>query len=59
MLERVRAAYPKKVLDVVIKESVKFAEAPAQRRTIIEWDGNSEGAAAYRALAEVVLSARP
>ena len=59
VLERVRAAYPKKVLDVVIKESVKFAEAPQQRRTIIEWDGNSEGAAAYRALAEVVLSARP
>ena len=59
VLERVRAAYPKKVLDVVIKENVQFAEAPAQRRTILEWDGKSEGAAAYRALAEVVLSARP
>ena len=59
VLERVRAAYPKKVLDVVIKESVQFAEAPQQRRTILEWDGKSEGAAAYRALAEVVLNARP
>ncbi|MCL4395313.1 MAG: AAA family ATPase [Chloroflexi bacterium] len=58
VLERVRATYPKKVLDVVIKESVQFAEAPSHRRTIYEVDSRGEGAAAYRKLAEVVLNAR-
>lgn len=58
MLERVRTAYPTKVLDIVIKESVRFAEAPEQRRTIFEQDRNSDGAAAYRALAEVIINGR-
>jgi chromosome partitioning protein len=58
MLERVRTAYPTKVLDIVIKESVRFAEAPEQRRTIFEQDRDSDGAAAYRALAEVIINGR-
>jgi chromosome partitioning protein len=58
VLERVRATYPNKLLNVTIKESVRFAEAPAQRRTIFELDKNSDGAEAYRALAEVILNAR-
>ena len=58
MLERVRSAYPTKVLDIIIKESVRFAEAPAQRRTIFEQDGESDGAVAYRALAEVIIHGR-
>jgi chromosome partitioning protein len=58
MLERVRSAYPTKVLDIIIKESVRFAEAPAQRRTIFEQDGESDGATAYRALAEVIIHGR-
>lgn len=59
MLERVRSAYPTKVLDIIIKESVRFAEAPEQRRTIFEQDRDSDGAAAYRALAEVIIHGRP
>ncbi len=59
VLEKVRAAYPSKVLNVTIKESVRFAEAPEQRRTIFEVDGNGEGAAAYRQLAEVILNVQP
>lgn len=58
ILERVRSSYPTKVLDVIIKESVRFAEAPEQRRTIFEVDRNNEGAAAYRALAEVIINGR-
>lgn len=57
VLEKVRAAFPNKLLDVAIKESVRFAEAPEQRRTIFELDRHSEGAAAYRALAEVIINA--
>ncbi len=59
VLDKVRATYPNKVLNVTIKESVRFAEAPEQRRTIFEIDANNEGAAAYRELAEVILNAQP
>ncbi len=59
VLDQVRATYPNKVLNVIIKESVRFAEAPEQRRTIFEIDANNEGAAAYRELAEVILNAKP
>ncbi len=58
VLDKVRAAYPNKVLDVTIKESVRFAEAPEQHRTIFEIDGNNDGAEAYRALAEVIVNDR-
>jgi len=59
VLDKVRASYPNKVLDIAIKESVRFAEAPEQRRTIFEVDRGSEGADAYRALAEVIINAKP
>ncbi len=59
VLKKVRENYPGKVLDVSIKESVRFAEAPAERRTIFELNGENEGATAYRALAEVVINGRP
>ena len=59
MLEKVRAAYPTKLLDIIVKESVRFAEAPEQRRTIFELDKNNDGATAYRALAEVIINGRP
>jgi nitrogenase subunit NifH len=38
---------------------VRFAEAPAQHRTIFEMDKHSDGAEAYRALAEVIINAQP
>jgi chromosome partitioning protein len=57
VLDKVRASYPNKLLDVVIKESVRFAEAPEQRRTIFELD-SKDGADAYRALAEVIIHAQ-
>jgi chromosome partitioning protein len=59
VLEKVRATYPNKMLDVIVKESVKFAEAPEQRRTIFEIDDKNEGATAYRQLAEAVINAKP
>jgi len=58
VLDKVRTSYPNKLLNVVIKESVRFAEAPAHRRTIFEMDKNSDGAEAYRALAEVIINAQ-
>ncbi len=58
ILEKVRSAYPNKVLDIIIKESPRFAVAPEQRRTIFELDRDSEDASAYRALAEVIINGR-
>ncbi len=58
VLDQVRASFPNKLLNVAIKESVRFAEAPEQRRTIFELDKNNEGAEAYRALAEVIINGR-
>lgn len=57
ILEKVRTTYPNKLLNIVIKESVRFVEAPSQRRTIFELDKHNEGADAYRALAEVIINA--
>jgi chromosome partitioning protein len=59
VLDKVRATYPNKMFDVIIKESVKFAEAPEQRRTIFEMDEKNEGAISYRQLAEAVINAKP
>jgi chromosome partitioning protein len=59
VLDKVRTTYPNKLLSVAIKESTRFAEAPAARRTIFELDRSGDGAEAYRALAEVIINARP
>ena len=59
VLDKVRATYPNKLFDVIIKESVKFVEAPEQRRTIFEMDEKNEGAISYRQLAEAVINAKP
>lgn len=58
VLDKVRATYPNKVTNVIVKESVRFAEAPEQRRTIFEIDGSNEGATAYRQLAEEILNGK-
>ena len=56
VLDKVRTKYPNKLIDVMIKESVRFAEAPEQQRTIFEVD-SKDGAESYRALAEVIINA--
>ncbi len=58
VLDKVRTTFPNKLLDVVIKESVRFAEAPAQHRTIFDLEKNNDGADAYRQLAEVIINGR-
>ncbi len=58
VLDKVRTTYPNKLLDVAIKENVRFAEAPEQHRTILEIDKHGDGAEAYRALAEVIINAK-
>jgi chromosome partitioning protein len=54
VLDEVRTIFGDKVFDIVIGNSVRFAEAPVAYKTILEYDRRHPGAKAYRALAEVV-----
>ncbi len=55
ILQEVTRAYPGLLLDVYIKESIKFADAPRHQRSILELDPKHDGARAYRLLAKLVL----
>jgi len=56
VLEEIRATLGDKVFPVVIKNSIRFAEAPVARQPILEYASSHPGAEAYRTLAEVILS---
>lgn len=43
-----------KVFDTIVRESVRFKESPITGRSILSYAGSSEGARAYRALAEEI-----
>jgi chromosome partitioning protein len=54
VLSEVRNIFGDKVFDIVVHNSVRFAEAPVAQQTILEYSARHQGAKAYRALAEVV-----
>lgn len=45
-----------RVFDTIVRESVRFKESPITGRSILSYAGNSDGARAYRALAEEIDS---
>ena len=54
--DEVRSHFPAEVLSAVIPRSVRISEAPSYGQTVIEYDGQSNGAIAYReAAAEIAL----
>lgn len=55
ILQEVTKAYPGMMLDVYVKESIKFADAPRHQRSILELDPRHDGSRAYRQLARLVL----
>lgn len=55
ILQEVNKAYPGMLMDVYVKESIKFADAPRHQRSILELDPRHDGARAYRKLARLVL----
>jgi chromosome partitioning protein len=55
VLKEMREVFTTKVFDVVIENSIKFAEAPVVMQSLIEYDPLHEGASAYRKLAEVIV----
>lgn len=54
VLEEVRNVFGDKVFDIVINNSVRFAEAPVAHQTMMEYSRRHPGTIAYRALAEAV-----
>lgn len=55
VLEILKEQFGEKFLPVVIKRTIRFAEAPIVRRSILSYAPTSEGARAYRELAKEVI----
>jgi chromosome partitioning protein len=56
VIGEIRSLFGNKVFDVVVKSSIRFAEAPLAHQPILEYDPKHDGAAAYRHLAEVIVN---
>ena len=56
VLQLVKQAYGDEVFPFFIKDSIRFAECPPAGRSILEYAGDTDGAKAYRRLAEEVLA---
>jgi chromosome partitioning protein len=56
VLQLVRQRYGDMVYDFAIKDSIRFAESPVATTSILQYAGHSEGAQAYRRLAEAVMN---
>lgn len=56
VMEEIRSVFGDKVFDVVIRSSIKFAEAPVVHKSILEYEPRHPGAMAYRTLAEVIVN---
>jgi chromosome partitioning protein len=55
VLEELRATYPQLLIDVPIRYRVGLADAVVAGQSIIEFDGRSDAATAYRQVAEVIV----
>jgi len=55
VVDEVRKNFPGHVFESVIPRSVSLAEAPSYGKTILEFDEKSNGAEAYRKLADEIL----
>ncbi len=56
VLQLVRQHYGDLVYDFAVKDSIRFAESPLAAASILQYAGASDGAQAYRRLAEAVMS---
>ena len=56
VMEEIRTIFGDKVFPIVIKSSIRFAEAPVARLPLIHYEPKHEGAQAYRKLAEVIIN---
>lgn len=55
VVEEVRRYFPDRIFQTVIPRSIRLAEAPSYGQSIVEYDPNSRGGLAYRAVAEEIV----
>ncbi len=58
VMEEAREVYGTYVFPFVVRKSVRFAEAPAAERSLLEYAPSHPGAEVYRQLAEVIINGR-
>jgi len=56
IVREVRSFFPKETFHTIINRNVRLSEAPSFGQSILDYDPNSPGALAYRALAEEVMA---
>jgi chromosome partitioning protein len=56
IVREVRSHFPTEVFQTIISRNVRLSEAPSFGKSILDYDPNSPGALAYRALAEEVMA---
>lgn len=55
VVDELRNVFEGKIFDIVIKQDMRFAEAPVARQAMVEYAPQHEGAAAYRKLVEEIV----
>jgi chromosome partitioning protein len=55
VVEEVRSHFPTQIFETIVPRSIRLAEAPSYGQAIAEYDPESRGAQAYRAVAEELL----
>jgi chromosome partitioning protein len=55
-VDLLKSRYADKVLNTVIRKTIKFAEAPAQGSSVLSYDSNGKAAHMYRDLAKEVMA---
>jgi chromosome partitioning protein len=58
VIDEIRSIFGDKVFPVIIKSSIRFAEAPVAHQSILEYEPRHNGAVAYRQLAEVIVNGK-
>jgi chromosome partitioning protein len=56
VMDEITDMFGAKVFPMVIKSSIRFAEAPVAHQSIMEYEPEHDGARAYRELAEVIVN---
>lgn len=56
VVQEVKRHFPREMFDTLVPRSVRLSEAPSYGLTILEYDPNSRGAAAYAALAQELVA---
>jgi len=55
VVKHVRRSFPGYVFDTIIPRNISLAEAPSFGKSILQYNPNSEGARAYRQLAQELI----